>query len=468
MEAIPTDVGDAGFMDAGPMDTDASTPSADAPGVNVTWSETSASFLNPERGFYRAINLATDRDLAWVRSSSHTLVWSYIRLDPYRETAIPASLLEDVQEGLDAVRDAGLKVILRCAYNLGPYPNPEPDASLNQILAHLQQLAPLLRANEDVIAVMQAGFIGAWGEWHSSSHALDMDPDARRDVLEAILDALPATRSAQLRVPMYKEAMFGAALTEAQAHSGSNAARTGHHNDCFLASDTDLGTYPSGERERWLGYLAQETRFVPMGGETCAVYPNRSTCSNAPSEMERLHFTYLNRDYHPDVLASWNEGGCLGEIETRLGYRFVLVDGNLPTAVRPGGSFRVHVRVRNEGYAAPINSRPVWFVLAGREGEYEVVIPGSDIRHWQAGETAELDVRMRLPANAPLGEYTLALWLPDGATRLQSRPDYAIQMANQGTWNASEGWNVLGSIQIDPAASGTTDPNSTTMHILEQ
>ena len=27
------------------------------------------------------------------------------------------------------------------------------------------------------------------------------------------------------------------------AHDGSHISRTGHHNDCFLASDTDYGTY---------------------------------------------------------------------------------------------------------------------------------------------------------------------------------------------------------------------------------
>src|SRR5699024_7204160 len=144
----------------------------------------------------------------------------------------------------------------------GPYPDSEPDASEARVLAHIAQLEPLLRAHEDVIALVQAGFIGAWGEWHTSTHGLDDDPDARRAILEALLDALPTSRSTQLRCPAYKEVLFGDPLTEAEARSGSHEARVGHHNDCFVSSESDVGTYPSGERERWVSYLAADTRFV--------------------------------------------------------------------------------------------------------------------------------------------------------------------------------------------------------------
>ena len=58
------------------------------------------------------------------------------------------------------MRGAGVKCILRFAYaqRIG-----EPDAPLSVVLGHLEQLAPIVQENVDVIAVVQAGLIGTWG-----------------------------------------------------------------------------------------------------------------------------------------------------------------------------------------------------------------------------------------------------------------------------------------------------------------
>ena len=50
-------------------------------------------------------------------------------------------------------------MILRFAYSLAMY---EPDAPLAVILQHLDQIKPILQEYKDVIAVLQAGFIGSW------------------------------------------------------------------------------------------------------------------------------------------------------------------------------------------------------------------------------------------------------------------------------------------------------------------
>ena len=53
-----------------------------------------------------------------------------------------------------------------------------------------------------------------------------------------------------LRYPALKQSIFGTTtpLTAAQAYDGSPMARTGHHNDCFLSSANDVGTYNRGGR----------------------------------------------------------------------------------------------------------------------------------------------------------------------------------------------------------------------------
>ena len=61
---------------------------------------------------------------------------------------------------MGVARKAGIKIILRFAYSIAM---DEPDAPLSVILQHLDQLKPILQENKDVIAVLQAGFIGSWG-----------------------------------------------------------------------------------------------------------------------------------------------------------------------------------------------------------------------------------------------------------------------------------------------------------------
>jgi hypothetical protein len=432
-----------------------------APTTAVTFTSTSEDFNNPERGFYQSSNVVNETSYDRVYADGYTLVYSYIRLDDYRDAAIPQSLFDDLETGLDAARAAGVKLILRFAYNFGPYPDSEPDAPKARVLEHIAQAAPYLAEHEDVIAAMQAGFIGAWGEWHTSTNGLDNVAD-KQDILEALLDATPASRTVHVRYPPDKEAMYGGPLTVATAFDGSYAARTGHHNDCFLSSDTDVGTYPSNAIEQYKTYLEEETKFVPIGGETCAV-DARGTCAIATAEMARLHYSYLNRDYHTDVIDGWISGGCYDAIKRSLGYRLELSQASVPTAARPGGAFLLEVQLTNVGYAAPFNPRPLQVALVGGNGVARATVAGIDPRRWLPDAPIALRIEVRLPSDLDPGDYELGLALPDAATSIEGRPEYAIRFANDGTWDATTGVNALGTLHIDDSAPGDATADAATL-----
>ncbi len=423
-----------------------------APTTAVSFTGSDEDFNNPERGFYKYGEVVDETSFDWVYDDGYTLVYSYVRLDDYRDGPIAQSVLDDLEIGLEAARAAGVKVILRFAYNFGPYPDSEPDASKAQILAHIAQIEPYLAVHEDVIAAMQAGFIGAWGEWHTSTNGLDNTAD-KQEILEALLDATPASRTVHVRYPPDKEAIYGGPLTAATAFDGSFPARTGHHNDCFLSSDTDVGTYPSNEIERWKTYLESDTQFVPMGGETCALHA-RGECSVATAEMARLHFSYLNRDYHTDVIDGWISGGCYDAIRRSLGYRLELVQGSLPIAARPGGAFLLEVELSNVGYAAPFNPRPLEVVLTGAGGVERAAVAGVEPRRWLPTSPVVLRIQVQLPSDLAPGDYALGLALPDASASLAERPEYAIRFANTGVWEAATGVNTLGTVSIDEGAAG--------------
>lgn len=424
-----------------------------------TFAPLAGNVLNPERGFHRFIGLLDTSDLAAIRKGGSSLVYATVRLDAYRDKALPSSLLQDLQKATARLRAAGLKVVLRFAYNDGPYPNSAPDASAARILGHLDQLAPVLASEVDVIAVLQAGFIGAWGEWHTSTNGLDTNPEAWKAILQKVLDVVPKSRQTQVRTPHRKQDMFGGVLDPKDAFSGSAASRVGHVNDCFLASEDDFGTY-EGDVVKWKSFVAKESPFVVVGGETCENAPPRSACATAKEELALLHFSYLNRDYHPDVIKGWQDGGCFDEIASKLGYRFAFAGASVPETVRPGGRFALEVRIENTGYAAPFNERPVRLVLTGPAGRLEVTLSGLDPRRWLPGTTV-IKALIQLPTSLTAGTYSLSLWLPDASESLKSRSEYAVRLANAGTWEDATGLNTIGAFAVAPDASGSALPGAT-------
>ena len=149
----------------------------------------------------------------------------------------------------------------------------DPEVSI--VLRHVEQLKPLLQKNEDVIFVMQAGFVGTWGEWYYTGHfnfqpSQNADYLPRKQLTEALLDALPASRQIELRTPQFKMRMYGLSvkdtLTAGTAHNGSPESRLAGHNDCFGASVNDYGTFDNETKDR--EFWKADSRYTIMGGET--------------------------------------------------------------------------------------------------------------------------------------------------------------------------------------------------------
>jgi hypothetical protein len=479
--------------------------------------------------------------------------------------------------------------VLRFAYTDTLEASPtEPIKSI--LLNHISQLAPILTAAQDTILVMQAGFVGPWGEWHGSTNFSD-DLDSRRDIIEALLDAVPQ-RNVQIRTPLHKQSLYGnlissghvtngdfegsdlgsswanygtngyvvdstsdyngggtqsvkvtnggakqvvsfsSGLTEGKlieisgyskrvgatgttpwdyaiytdfsysdgsylygklakftgedtwnkavytfpipqgktvvgmsvycmyrdavdgyalfddvavsvygppsatdatnAFEGTHIARTGHHNDCFLASDDDYGTYTAPfsltTNTAEYDYLSQDTKYTSMGGETCNPNSPRSDCDKAKEELELFHYTYLNSGYNQEVLDSWTSGDCMDEIAARLGYRLVLRTGSFGLSAAPGGSVPYSLQVENVGYSSPVNTRPFQLVL--REtvtgGICSVIDPAEDLRTWFGGETHGTEGNLILPLDMEEGTYELFLNLADESRNLRADPNFKV------------------------------------------
>ncbi len=471
LEGDPADVTPDAAIEVGSdaVPTDAATDTGlapiDPPVVSKLFTEDTTPFLNPGRGLMEGAGIAlTDgASYAALRGQGYSLAYAKVRLDAYRTKKLDPVFLAALDAGFDRVRAAGLQVVLRFVYNdPSTYPSTDPDASQAQILAHLAQLAPVLAKHVDVIAVMEAGFIGLWGEWHGSSNGLETKA-ARTAILDAILAALPESRRVLVRAPRYKSERFPAPVG-AEVFGTTPAARVGHHNDCFLATANDQGTYTS-DADR--AYLDADSQFLPNGGESCEPNPPRTSCSNAIAELGRYHFAFYNPLYHPDVWSEWGKGGCRDEITRRLGYRFVVDRVVYPPSVRPGGVIPLQVDYRNVGFGTMFNARPVRVVLDDGARRWVAPLTGYDVFHrLAAGSPAIVVARLRVPATAKPGKAKIELWLPDASPSLEARPEYSVRLASVGTWDAVHGTNVLAETTIDPGAQGTVDGSATAFTLL--
>ncbi len=79
-------------------------------------------------------------------------------------------------------------------------------------------------------------------------------------------------------------------------------ARLGLHNDGYLASETDLGTFEKKTKEqKSLKWQSAQTKYTAFGGEAQNKNSIYNDLSNAIEDMKIRHCNYLNRTYDKEV-----------------------------------------------------------------------------------------------------------------------------------------------------------------------
>jgi hypothetical protein len=489
--------------------------------VTNTYTVSDEDFANPERGFYlhtetrasapaslpanlgsfRVIGRSDPNDAYTTRLS---LVLRVIYLDTFVNAPISTDFLNTIQADFDFVRTQGFKAVVRLAYNQDTT-RPFNEPTKARILEHIGQLMPLLRRNHDVIAVLQQGFIGAWGEGYytdvfsTAGQAFTAQNWTNRaEVLNALLAALPPERMVQVRVPQQKQKhVYGVAaptsspaIDSSQAHNGNAAARIAFHNDCFLADNTDLGTFTDydGVTEaqdivNLRNYAAMESRYVAMGGETCIENAPDDDCASvggrADADLSRFHYSFLNQGYNANVNDDWVAQGCIEDIKRRLGYRLQLVSGIFRTEASPGQTFPLTLELQNVGYAAPFNPRGMELVLRHTttgQRFFAELSRDFDARFCLPGSNHVLTATLASATNLPLGSYEMLLHLPDPAPLLYGLVPYSIRLANSNAisgpissavWEPATGYHHLGHTLTVNNTATNTPTNATAIPVLD-
>jgi len=454
----------------------------------INYNSTDEIVRNPERGFYRhqdeewaSGNLVIDfGKYKACYDAGYTLAFLYCGLDQYdpsHNQPISSTQIERLRTHLETFQAVGMKCILRFTFTndvtfvSNTAVPPFNDHDLDVIEAHLDQLQSEIFAHpsSNAIAVVQAGFIGAWGEWHYTAHFADANGDRdvkdldaavlakRKLVLDKLLDVVPEHLMVQMRYAPERYRLFPTELTSAVQNVPQT--RVGIHDDAFLNSDGNLGTFRGDQlrtEEQYRAYSENESRFVVFGGEMNNEIGNANrTPERAKAELIRNRYSFFNWDFNRDTLLEWERlGQVVSEMKRYLGYRLVLVQSDLPESVQIGSSFSGSIRIRNDGWGSVYNQKRVKLVFKNQNLEAETELP-IDLRELLPGTLPNdqdneklFEFNVSLPATLLAGDYSLSLKIMD--LNLDAKA-FCILTANQHTWDSSDGMNSLvHSIEIEP------------------
>ncbi|XP_053379080.1 uncharacterized protein LOC123527092 [Mercenaria mercenaria] len=440
------------------------TSSAGFSSVSFSKLDDSEDVVNPGRGMYMMVEAFTSK-FSPLKSdalnSSYNIVLRLYYLDTYITGDLDSDFLSKVRADLAMAQSRGWTVILRFAYTRTCSTH---DASLSQMLQHIQYLDRhnVFRDYGGVIAAIQAGFIGKWGEWHywdengncpnkdfgspsGCSSTFDLTPDqwsARKQILQALLDASPKSVDIQVRIPAYKYHEFGkTATTLADDQAETDASRISYHNDALLSGPGNQGTFPcDGDAT----FMADDSTYTVVTGETNdPSHTSYYECSKAKADLAKFHYSTVHASYEPQVISYWQRHGCFNEIAARLGYRLYLTNAILPDSAQSSGQFCYKITLHNNGYAAPYKPLEARIVLqnTGDGSQHNLNIPNVDVRTWQPGKDIHLSGSITIPSNLH-GNFKTYLVLAHETMRTNSK--YYVLLANKnGVRHTSSRMNDL-------------------------
>jgi hypothetical protein len=491
--------------------------------IKYTESDEAIPIANPERGLFTySDDLKEEReplDFKVIegerKNNAQTVVYRQYSLRNYLKKPLDKEYIDFLLADAEIARKAGVKMILRFSYSDDGDLIDDNDecanhdtsyASAELVNQHISFLKDYFLKSKDVITLVQAGFIGNYGEWayaHKDFGICEPKYETRAKMVKLLLDTVPPEIPITLRTPRYKKNLIdrweNAGLPQDQISVFSR--RLGFANDCFLDDEDDQDTFKSKEERE---YLQEETKDVPMVGESCYSAHMKNpyaAWSNAKEDLKNQHWTLLSsvdqgRFWKPGCFCDNSEpdktGLCEGdkcdpkdncknckckhggkcvpftrwnaqqfkELSQKLGYRLYLTQAEFAEEVKVNEQLRVKLSLSNAGWAAPYRNRSVEVYLcksdsgACPDGEKRLGILNQliDIRTWYSSTPS---VPVKFSATIPTsglspGTYYLYLRLPDDGKDLSNKPEYSIRLANipDGTDQNEKkrpnifGWNV--------------------------
>lgn len=445
--------------------------------INYSFTESSGEVPNPERGMMSyskfvfegdAIPAVTNIPLDYTGES---LAFMLFYITDYMNKDLDDAAKSFIRTEFDKVRAANKKAVVRFAYEETHVDNAQHEATPTQVLRHVDQLADILSDNADILYLVQAGWLGTYGEWYYKTNnngetkdgytdyylytkdvsaVTDLN-DNHKNLLDKLLVTVPSPIQIGLRTAFYKRYYLSPSAidswTPISAWGTDANERLAFFNDGIRGSDSDVGTFTSQtDRDMWYSQGA----WLACGGEMsyrsesafAALSEDLKDCDQGIAEMRRQHLSYLHYSESNRFMAKWISEGRMEDLKKMLGYRLVLGDVSLGySSLAAGETVSYSIKMQNTGCAPVVYPRPFKLVIL-HGGTPTVLEDLGDVREIAPGAGyTTLSGSFALPYAITAGD-KLAIWLPDNASGLQSNAAYSIRLANtEVSWES--GYNVI-------------------------
>lgn len=372
----------------------------------------------------------------------------------------------NLRQTLENCRKNGCVIAMRFRYDDVGKLNPEP-SSYDKIIDHINQIRDdgFLEEYKDILAFVESGFVGSWGE-HWGGKYCSFEDKAR--LLDILLDVVPDEIPVTVRTPLTFTTWAGIGeddIDEYISEPDSDASRVCLYNDGYMGSDSDLGTYRNRERDlKWVSRQAVNSYY---GGEFSGNLEFTQQYEtylpeNSIPEMYYTHLSYINSNIYQlyknytfgeqyDV-ENVDNSAYYGEtvykfMRDHIGYRFVLRDSDLSTSVQQGGILTLEADIENTGFANPLMTQKAEIILE-KDGNYIKTEVDVNTREWYSCTTSSPEFELKIPGGLETGKWNVYFKLSVGNNTQEEMHLRSVKFANNGTWNSALGANYMGSFNV--------------------
>ena len=199
-------------------------------------------------------------------------------------------------------------------------------------------------------------------------------------------------------------------------------------------------------------YAHNLTEYTPFEFETCDGPNLRLSCSGGTdnagnpggimNEGPYYHATYGHRGFYAPFMDSWIAGGCYGDVNNLMGYRFQLDSLSHPGSANRGQTVQLKVNLHDLGWARIYSARKLIVTLRNTSTGEEIAGTAGELRNLpsQSATPSTITVNVNIPSTATPGTYDVFLSVPDIYSTTASIPAFSVRFANAN--NGAQSWDA--------------------------
>lgn len=420
---------------------------------------------------------------------SITITQLYIYLTAFWDTdVISEAGLANVQLLFDGLRAHNVKALLRFAYSRddGRLGNGHQGANpgYNRTLKHIAQLKPIIEKNWDVIALVEAGFIGTWGEWSPRYGTASQNTG----IATSVFDFIPEGYNMVVRYIDIRNSLKSLLSASQMNHIGfcNDYFTTGLKNCGSSDWCMDSDDYKHVAEVSFNAYMRAEIPYNegPPWGFDILMEPETvlrvlkehhysalditqnyadnithwKTVSVVPAMLER-NAIFFEESYFTEADGRPVPRPLYDFIRDHLGYRLNVLPE--PVLNATNNELTYNIGITNTGFATVINPKTAYLVLIDDQNQIVQEIALNDVntkswQPWASSKPAEL-LTHTIAGTAALevtaGTYKVGLWIPDPVESIKYNPGYCIKFADDNGavthwYNPTHAVNIIGEIQF--------------------